>query len=158
MTTRKTSTGECDACRRIIGLWQAVFTSECGHTFHRGCVSGAAACPVCAARWSDTPATAPADAPATPFNFASTTDSSSASRRPLFGQPSIAHNSYFTFAWPPPSPPSPSTASQHPVFDDDEPVEPPSPLDQVQEAPTNKDGVVVLKTHCEHPAVARDTA
>jgi len=54
--------------------------------------------------------------------------------------------------------PSPSTASQDPVFDDDEPVEPPSPLDQVQEAPTNKDGVVVLKPHCEHPAVARDTA
>lgn len=88
----------------------------------------------------------------------------------LSGQlsPSTAsQGSSFTFALPPPSPSrtplfgqtSPSTTSQDPVFDDDEPVEPPSPLDQqVQEAPTNKDGVVVLKTHCEHPAVARDTA
>ena len=45
-----------------------------------------------------------------------------------------------------------------PVFNDDEPVEP-SPLDGwevVQEATNN--GVLELKTHCEHSAVARDTA
>ncbi|CAO1946605.1 unnamed protein product [Urochloa humidicola] len=54
----------CDACRGDIGLGQASFTSECAHTFHLGCVSGEATCPVCAAKWSDTFATAPAPAPA----------------------------------------------------------------------------------------------
>jgi predicted secreted protein len=45
------------------------------------------------------------------------------------------------------------------VFDDDEPP-PLLLLDQVQEVMNKDDGVdvVQLKTHCEHPAVARDTA
>ncbi|CAL4953635.1 unnamed protein product [Urochloa decumbens] len=60
----------CDVCSGDIGLGQASFTSECAHTFHLPCVSGAATCPVCAAKWSDTPATAPARLPASPFSFA----------------------------------------------------------------------------------------
>jgi predicted NodU family carbamoyl transferase len=50
------------------------------------------------------------------------------------------------------------TTSRHrpSVFDDDEPP-PPLLLDQVQED-DGVDVVVQLKTRCEHPAVARDTA
>ncbi|CAL4953636.1 unnamed protein product [Urochloa decumbens] len=89
---------QCEACRGGIGLWQAAFTSECAHKFHLRCVSGRAACPVCAARWSDTPVTAPAPAPATTFSFAPTPPSSTG----LFGKP-------------PPSPFSSSTPSPAPA-------------------------------------------
>ncbi|CAL4960418.1 unnamed protein product [Urochloa decumbens] len=89
---------QCEACRGGIGLWQAAFTSECAHKFHIRCVSGRAACPVCAARWSDTPVTAPAPAPATTFSFAPTPPSSTG----LFGKP-------------PPSPFSSSTPSPAPA-------------------------------------------
>ncbi|XP_025814333.1 E3 ubiquitin-protein ligase WAV3-like [Panicum hallii] len=107
------SGSQCEACRGGIGLWQEAFTSECAHTFHLRCVSGSAACPVCAARWSDAPATGPAPAPATPFSFASIPPPSTG----LFGQlPSSTPNPFsssstpnpapanaFSFATPPPS-------------------------------------------------------
>ncbi|XP_066311500.1 probable E3 ubiquitin-protein ligase WAVH2 [Miscanthus floridulus] len=108
------SGGQCDACRGDIGLWQAIFTAECAHTFHLRCVSGSATCPICAARWSNTPATAPAPAPATPFSFASSPPPSStglfgqsaaaaadsSSKTSLFGQPcpSTTQNSSFSFS------------------------------------------------------------
>nr|CAB3478867.1 unnamed protein product [Digitaria exilis] len=57
----------CDACRGDIGLLQATLTSECAHTFHLRCVSGAAVCPVCAAKWSDSPAVAAARLVEGPF-------------------------------------------------------------------------------------------
>ncbi|KAF8717027.1 hypothetical protein HU200_026137 [Digitaria exilis] len=74
---------QCEACRGGIGLWQAAFTSECAHTFHLRCVSGIAACPVCAARWSHAPATGPAPAPSTPFSFFASNPPSSTG---MFGQ------------------------------------------------------------------------
>ncbi|KAL6614155.1 hypothetical protein ACP70R_036425 [Stipagrostis hirtigluma subsp. patula] len=90
----------CEACDSSLGLWQATFTSECAHTFHLRCVSGSAACPVCSARWSETPAAAPAPTPTTPFSFAPTPPSSQPSPPGLFGQPAAASN-LFTSAPPP---------------------------------------------------------
>nr|CAB3478866.1 unnamed protein product [Digitaria exilis] len=43
------------------------------------------------------------------------------------------------------------------IFNDDEPVEP-TPLDGVEATNNGEHGVLVLKTHCEHPAIARDAA
>ncbi|CAO1942291.1 unnamed protein product [Urochloa humidicola] len=92
----------CDACRGDIGLGQASFTSECAHTFHLGCVSGEATCPVCAAKWNDTivtaPAPAPAPSPASPFSFAPPPASPFVQTPPLMPMPS----SLFAGARPPP--------------------------------------------------------
>ncbi|CAL4960416.1 unnamed protein product [Urochloa decumbens] len=99
MANQKSS--PCDACSGDIGLGQASFTSECAHTFHLRCVSGEAACPVCAAKWSDTPATAPARSPSSPFSFAPPappTASPFAQTPPLMPRPS----SLFAGAPPPP--------------------------------------------------------
>ncbi|RCV30254.1 hypothetical protein SETIT_6G079700v2 [Setaria italica] len=52
----------CSRCRPVcfggMGHGQAIFTAECSHTFHLRCAPGSAVCPVCGARWSDTPAAA----------------------------------------------------------------------------------------------------
>ncbi|RLN23632.1 hypothetical protein C2845_PM07G28820 [Panicum miliaceum] len=247
----------CDGCRGDIGLREASFTSECAHNFHLGCVSGTAACPVCAAKWSDTLVTAPAGSPASPFSLASPAQSRAApsgqtppppmgrpfsmlagappppdggslppaTQNPFWlghappaprpsscsacqgaigrGQATVTSECNHTFhlrcisgsvcpvcsarwrdevtvmpsqprpVWfplptnfnfPPPSSfrrPMPPSPPRPPIsaFNDDEPVEP-SPLDDgwevIQEATNN--GVLVLTTHCEHPAVARDAA
>ncbi|XP_039849991.1 E3 ubiquitin-protein ligase WAV3-like [Panicum virgatum] len=203
----------CEACCGGIGLWQAAFTSECAHIFHLRCVSGSAACPVCAARWSDAPATgpAPAPAPATPNPFwLSSAPPPPATQTPSCpvchgamgrGQATVTSECNHTFhlrcfsgtvcpvcgaRWrdevtvapsqsPPPHPTSspplnpassppptfgpqpPSSDTARPVFNDDEPVEHPlDARDTAQETASNR--VLVLKTHCEHPAVARDSA
>ncbi|KAL6614157.1 hypothetical protein ACP70R_036427 [Stipagrostis hirtigluma subsp. patula] len=177
------TSSRCDACGGGMGLRQAAFTSECGHTFHLRCVSGSAACPVCTAPWRDTPAAAPAPAPATPVSFPSPPPSSPPSPAGLLGQAPATTNPFWLDSVPPhdsqsslnqqtnsfvrppqygpyyPPPPMPfQSRLVLPVFDDDEPVEPPlSGRDTVQEAASNN-GELVLKTHCEHPAVARDTA
>ncbi|CAO1944404.1 unnamed protein product [Urochloa humidicola] len=108
---------QCEACRGGIGLWQAAFTSECAHKFHLRCISGKAQCPVCAARWSDVPATAPATAHTTPFSFAPTPPSPTS----LFGMPpspvSSSTPSPFSSLTPSPAPenafatPTPSSMS-----------------------------------------------
>ncbi|KAL6840186.1 hypothetical protein ACP4OV_029996 [Aristida adscensionis] len=252
------TSSRCEACDGGIGLWQAAFTAECAHTFHLRCVSGSAACPVCSARWSDTPASAPAPVPATPFSFApppppsqsrpsmaggllgqTAAAAANSSSSSLFGPPTQATASVFSFTfpggqptpppsfggslfaprppatpspfWPDPAPPccavcggimgrgqasvtsecnhsfhlrcfsgsvcplcsarwrdevtvtssspQPSTYTGRPVFDDDEPVEQ-TPVvgsrDTAQEASHN--GVLVLRTHCEHSAIPRDAA
>ncbi|KAK8450720.1 hypothetical protein SEVIR_6G079900v4 [Setaria viridis] len=52
----------CSRCRPVcfggMGHGQAIFTAECSHTFHLRCAPGSAVCPVCGARWRDTPAAA----------------------------------------------------------------------------------------------------
>ncbi|KAF0901444.1 hypothetical protein E2562_000325 [Oryza meyeriana var. granulata] len=44
-----------------MGHGQAIFTAECSHTFHLRCVPWTV-CPVCAARWHDTPLVTPSAA------------------------------------------------------------------------------------------------
>uniref|UniRef100_M8BBZ9 VWFA domain-containing protein n=1 Tax=Aegilops tauschii TaxID=37682 RepID=M8BBZ9_AEGTA len=45
----------CAGCYGGIGRSEAAFSSECAHTFHPLCVSGAHSCPSCSAFWSFTP-------------------------------------------------------------------------------------------------------
>ncbi|KAF7051282.1 hypothetical protein CFC21_059534 [Triticum aestivum] len=45
----------CAGCYGGIGRLEAAFSSECAHTFHPLCVSGAHTCPSCSAFWSFTP-------------------------------------------------------------------------------------------------------
>ncbi|XP_037433312.1 E3 ubiquitin-protein ligase WAV3-like [Triticum dicoccoides] len=45
----------CAGCYGGIGRLEAAFSSECAHTFHPLCVSGAHSCPSCSAFWSFTP-------------------------------------------------------------------------------------------------------
>ncbi|KAG2601973.1 hypothetical protein PVAP13_5KG534400 [Panicum virgatum] len=151
-----TQTPSCPVCHGAMGRGQATVTSECNHTFHLRCFSGTV-CPVCGARWRDelNPASSPPPNPA-----------SSPPRPPLFQRPPAANTStafrFSPFPWPSasgtsfgPQPPSSDTA--RPVFNDDEPVEHPlDARDTAQETASNR--VLVLKTHCEHPAVARDSA
>lgn len=129
--------GPCALChgemRRGSGSGQAVFTAECSHQFHFHCISGSVArgrlvCPLCNARWRELPS--------------------------------------FCFKNPPPQPhasPVPNQPFFRPmeprVFDDDDPVlRPPQPLgDQHHGASAASNGsTVVLKTHCEYSALARD--
>nr|CAB3474835.1 unnamed protein product [Digitaria exilis] len=235
----------CDACRGDIGLLQATFTSECAHTFHLRCVSGIAVCPVCAAKWGDSPATAAARLVAGPFGqtppplggslFGEKAPRATQKKNPFWliqappkppsrscsvchgtirrGQGGVTPDCNHTFhlrcnpgsfcpvcgtKWcdevtvapspqprptssfprlpnfyyppPPPPPPNPNfiLTPPHPnllmpmpspinIFIDDEPVEP-TPLDGVEVTNNGEHGVLVLKTHYEHPAVARDAA
>ncbi|KAI4995632.1 hypothetical protein ZWY2020_035535 [Hordeum vulgare] len=45
----------CAACYGSVGRLEAALTSECAHTFHPLCVSGAHTCPSCSAFWHFTP-------------------------------------------------------------------------------------------------------
>ncbi|RCV28170.1 hypothetical protein SETIT_5G384000v2 [Setaria italica] len=140
----------CCVCHGAIGRGQATVTSECNHTFHLRCISGSV-CPVCSAHWRDEVTVTPSQP--RPVLF------------PL--PPNLVSPPPPSFNFPPPSssfpkPPMPSsTPSPISAFSDDEPVEA-SPLDGwevVQEHEAANNGVcgeLVLKTHCEHPAVARD--
>ncbi|TVU36471.1 hypothetical protein EJB05_18407, partial [Eragrostis curvula] len=160
----------CSVCHSAMGRGQATVTSECNHTFHLRCFSGSV-CPVCSVRWRDevtvTRSSPFTSSPPQPSLFERPPrigsyippDRSSSPPRPsLFHQPTS-----FTFAPPNPSPTPPmSSPPLQPSFSlfnfkDDEPVEPPlEGWDTVPEVA--QDGVLVLKTHCEHPAVARDAA
>jgi Mg-chelatase subunit ChlD len=119
------------------GGGQATFTAECSHTFHFSCISASVAhgnlvCPLCNALWRDLPFVRP-----TPV------------------------------APPPPAhilqPPQPRTHPFQPVivFDDDEQVGPASrAIDSQARAPAGagSNGALVVKTHTEYSAVARDSS
>uniref|UniRef100_A0ACD5V4T1 Uncharacterized protein n=1 Tax=Avena sativa TaxID=4498 RepID=A0ACD5V4T1_AVESA len=137
----------CAICLGGIGAGggQAIFTAECSHTFHFHCISASVArshqlCPVCSAHWRQLPLVRPADPmPATQV--------------PL----------------PPPvdvmQPPQYRRLTTHPadavVFDDDEQVgmaagaSADSPR-SAGGAPSN--GAVVVKTHTDYSAIARDSS
>uniref|UniRef100_A0A453J5J6 VWFA domain-containing protein n=1 Tax=Aegilops tauschii subsp. strangulata TaxID=200361 RepID=A0A453J5J6_AEGTS len=129
------------------GGGQATFTAECSHTFHFNCISASVAhghlvCPLCNARWRELPflrPTAPVPQPPT---------------LPRLGRPVPMH------AVQPPSEPTASPPLIEPtvVFDDDEQVEPASrpPADSTPAAASN--GAVVVNTHAEYSAVARDSS
>ncbi|KAL6643127.1 hypothetical protein ACP70R_021308 [Stipagrostis hirtigluma subsp. patula] len=121
----------CAICLGDLGRGQAIFTAECSHRFHHRCISASVAhghrhCPLCKATWRDLPSVNPL--PAAPAPAALRLPSSSRvvpARRPA----------------PPP-------------YDDDEPVE--QTVLQPQGAPPAADhAVLVLRTHCERPAVPR---
>uniref|UniRef100_A0A0E0LQT9 VWFA domain-containing protein n=1 Tax=Oryza punctata TaxID=4537 RepID=A0A0E0LQT9_ORYPU len=118
----------CVKCHGIIGHTQPTVTSECHHMFHLRCFSGSI-CPACNAWWRDTVAAPNPSPPSALF---------------------------------PAAPPQPRTfwsfGESH-VYDDDEPVEPPAAQGAAPgggDAPAN-DMTLVVKTHCEHPAVPRST-
>ncbi|EAZ05447.1 hypothetical protein OsI_27661 [Oryza sativa Indica Group] len=117
----------CDKCRGVIDHSQPTVTSECSHTFHLRCFSGSVICPACNARWRDTVAM-PNPSPAPPST--------------LFPAGVRA----------PPPTFSPFWVSQE--YDDDEPVEPPVAAHGGGVAPASN-GALVVRTHCEHTAVAR---
>ncbi|WVZ95283.1 LOW QUALITY PROTEIN: hypothetical protein U9M48_041068 [Paspalum notatum var. saurae] len=105
--------GRCPVCFGSMCHGQAIFTAECSHTFHLRCVPGNHVCPVCSARWRDTPSS-----PVTP------------------------------------------PAS---VYDDDEPplVEGSpahTPIGGGRDAAAAAGGLLVLKTHCEYPALPKAAA
>uniref|UniRef100_A0A0E0FRA1 RING-type domain-containing protein n=1 Tax=Oryza nivara TaxID=4536 RepID=A0A0E0FRA1_ORYNI len=117
----------CDKCRGVIDHSQPTVTSECSHTFHLRCFSGSVICPACNARWRDTVAV-PNPSPAPPSTL-------------------------FPAGVPAPPPTfSPFWVSQE--YDDDEPVEPPVAAHGGGVAPASN-GALVVRTHCEHTAVAR---
>ncbi|KAL5219733.1 hypothetical protein ABZP36_024446 [Zizania latifolia] len=126
----------CAACLGDIGRRQNGFTAECHHTFHRGCVSGGSVCPVCNARWHVTVGVTVAPNPSPPAR--------TFSRGVHAPPPPFSHF---------------GTVTELRVYDDDQPVEPP-PASRVGEAAqaAENNGAVVLKTHCEYPAVARSTS
>uniref|UniRef100_A0ACD5UDA3 Uncharacterized protein n=2 Tax=Avena sativa TaxID=4498 RepID=A0ACD5UDA3_AVESA len=128
------------------GGGQAIFTAECSHTFHFHCISASVArshqlCPVCSAHWRQLPLVRPADPMPAP-----------ATQVPL-----------------PPvdvmQPPQYRRLTTHPadavVFDDDEQVgmaagaSADSPR-SAGGAPSN--GAVVVKTHTDYSAIARDSS
>ncbi|KAM0922171.1 hypothetical protein ACQ4PT_006391 [Festuca glaucescens] len=129
-------TNPCAICLggMAAGGGQATFTAECSHTFHFSCISASVAhgnlvCPLCNAQWRDLP----------------------------FVRPT------------PVAPPPPAHILQprtHPVepvivFDDDEQVEPASgATDSRAPSPggASSNGALVVKTHTEYSAVARDSS
>ncbi|KAL6649187.1 hypothetical protein ACP70R_013411 [Stipagrostis hirtigluma subsp. patula] len=124
------------------GGGQAIFTAECSHTFHFHCISTSVAhghlvCPLCNARWRELPFVQPPQPASMP------------PRQPLPQQQPM-HAA---------QPQQPPTETE--VFDDDEPVEPPSGQDhdgQRQAAAAASSGTLVVKTHAEYSALARDSS
>ncbi|GJM92540.1 hypothetical protein PR202_ga09018 [Eleusine coracana subsp. coracana] len=155
----------CSVCHGAMGRGQATITSECNHTFHLRCFSGSV-CPVCGARWRDqVTVSRPSSSQVNPFS----------NPPPLFPQVNVtprtpsptpptpspfpAPSSPFSFSFAPANNPSPTPPPSSSLFNfnDDEPVEPPlEGWDTVPEVANN--GALILTTHCEYPAVARDAA
>ncbi|CAO2167001.1 unnamed protein product [Urochloa humidicola] len=140
-----TQAPSCPVCHGAMGRGHATVTSECSHTFHLRCCS-CSVCPVCGARWRDEVTVAP---PSPPHNPTSTPLATNTTTTPFVFSP-FPSSSVF-------GPQTSPEDTARPVFNDDEPVElPPDGRDAAQEAASN--GELVLTTHCEHKAVARDTA
>ncbi|KAL6652358.1 hypothetical protein ACP70R_011283 [Stipagrostis hirtigluma subsp. patula] len=123
------------------GCGQAIFTAECSHTFHFHCISASVAhghlvCPLCNARWRDLPFVQPT--------------------QPIHG------------VQPPPQPgrhpvrrafvQQPVQPSEPQVFDDDEPVEPPTGDDGQRQEASASGGRLIVKTHTECSVIARDSS
>ncbi|KAL6903471.1 hypothetical protein ACP4OV_004284 [Aristida adscensionis] len=125
------------------GDGQAILTAECSHTFHLHCIvtsvaHGHVVCPLCNARWRDLPVLV-RPAPAPPMHGV---------QPPQPRQPPVRH------AVRPPVEPDDDAQA----FDDDEPVEaPPGHGGRRQEASASTGGLVV-KTHTEYSAIARDSS
>ncbi|XP_051182791.1 E3 ubiquitin-protein ligase WAV3 [Lolium perenne] len=154
-------TNPCAICLGSMraGGGQATFTAECSHTFHFSCISTSVAhgnlvCPLCNAQWRDLPFVRPTSVPQPPPGHIL-----------QHRQPPPAH--IMQHRQPPPAHilqrrqlPNP-TSDPVVVFDDDEQVEPVSgPTGNRQTAPAGaaSNGAVVVNTHAECSAVARDSS
>ncbi|CAL4937587.1 unnamed protein product [Urochloa decumbens] len=142
------------------GGGEAIFTAECSHTFHFNCIStsvaqGRRVCPLCNTQWRELPSllrplplpsSMPPTLPRQPFPR----------MEPMHGvqPPPPRHQPVPAAQPPPPQPVEPE------VFDDDDPVDPPvSGHDgQRREAAAATSGPLVVKTHVECSAVARDSS
>ncbi|PAN51647.1 hypothetical protein PAHAL_9G609800 [Panicum hallii] len=128
------------------GGGQAIFTAECSHTFHFHCISASVAhgrlvCPLCNAQWRELPFVRPL--PSQPSAMPPT----------LPRQPFPRMEAMHGFQPPPLRPADPE------VFDDDDQVDPPSGHDgQRREAAAVSSGPLVVRTHAEYSAVARDSS
>ncbi|KAK1684091.1 hypothetical protein QYE76_044939 [Lolium multiflorum] len=129
----------CAICLGGIGAGggQAIFTAECSHTFHFHCISASVAhghqlCPLCNAHWRELPFGRPAD-PMPPVDVV---------------QPPQQHRRL------------PIQPADPVVFDDDEQVglAAGASADDRRPSGTSYNGAVVIKTHTDYPAVARDSA
>ncbi|KAG2543591.1 hypothetical protein PVAP13_9NG761000 [Panicum virgatum] len=141
----------CPICTggHAAGGGQAIFTAECSHTFHFHCIStsvahGRLVCPLCNARWRELPLSQTSAMPPT-----------------LPRQPFPRMEAMHGFQPPPPprqQPPLLRPADPE-VFDDDDQVDPPCGHDgQRREAAAVSSGLLVVKTHAEYSAVARDSS
>uniref|UniRef100_A0ACD5WF21 Uncharacterized protein n=1 Tax=Avena sativa TaxID=4498 RepID=A0ACD5WF21_AVESA len=130
----------------VAGGGQATFTAECSHTFHFSCISASVAhgnlvCPLCNAQWRDLPFVRPTTLPQPP------PPGHIMQRR----QPPPAR--ILQHRQPPPGTEDPV------VFDDDEHVEPASgTTTDNRPAAAASSGAVVVRTHTECSAVARDSS
>ncbi|XP_034571772.1 E3 ubiquitin-protein ligase WAV3 isoform X1 [Setaria viridis] len=151
----------CAICLGAIGAGggQAIFTAECSHTFHFSCIStsvsqGRRVCPLCNAQWRELPSVRPVLLPS--------------SMPPTLPLQPLPRMEPMHGVQPPPPRQQPVPAVQPPprwspepeVFDDDDQVEPPvSDHDgQRREAAAASSGPLVVKTHVEYSAVARDSS
>ncbi|CAN6314097.1 unnamed protein product [Urochloa humidicola] len=136
-------TNPCAICLGGMGAGggQAIFTAECSHTFHFHCISTSVAhgnlvCPLCNSQWRELPFLRPPQpAPVPPVL---PVQPPPISRRPV----QVVQ------------PPEPE------VFDDDEPVEPPSGHDAQRPPPpaAASGGALAVTTHTEYSAVARGSS
>ncbi|PUZ42908.1 hypothetical protein GQ55_9G619400 [Panicum hallii var. hallii] len=136
------------------GGGQAIFTAECSHTFHFHCISASVAhghlvCPLCNSQWRELPFVRP-EQPVPPA---------------LPQQPPMPRHEPIHHVQPPPIRRRPMHGVQPPlqpaepaVFDDDEQVEPPSGVDGQGQAAAASGGSMVVVTHTEYSAVARDSS
>ncbi|CAN6290717.1 unnamed protein product [Urochloa humidicola] len=136
-------TNPCAICLGGMGAGggQAIFTAECSHTFHFHCISTSVAhgnlvCPLCNSQWRELPFLRPPQpAPVPPVL---PVQPPPISRRPV----QVVQ------------PPEPE------VFDDDEPVEPPSGHDAQRPpaAAAASGGALAVTTHTEYSAVAKGSS
>ncbi|CAL4937586.1 unnamed protein product [Urochloa decumbens] len=152
-------TNPCAICLGSMGAGggQAIFTAECSHTFHFHCISTSVAhgnlvCPLCNSQWRELPFVRPpqpAPGPVPPV------------------QPPPPRHEPIHHVQPPPISLRPMHGVQPPlqppepeVFDDDEPVEPPSSHDAQRQAAAGaaSGGALAVTTHTEFSAVARDSS
>ncbi|KAL6659910.1 hypothetical protein ACP70R_002032 [Stipagrostis hirtigluma subsp. patula] len=148
----------CAICLGAMGAGggQAIFTAECSHTFHFQCISTSVAhghlvCPLCNARWRELPFVQPpqpASMPPLPPGWSLPQQQPMLPVQPLPQQQPL-------HATQPQQPPTEPEA-----FDDDEPVEPSSGHDHDGQRPAAaaSSGTLVVKTHTEYSALARDTS
>ncbi|CAN6308083.1 unnamed protein product [Urochloa humidicola] len=140
----------CAICLGGVGAGggQAIFTAECSHTFHFSCIStsvthGHLVCPLCNSQWRELPFVRPPQPAPTRLEPMHHVLPPPIRGRPMHG------------VQPPLQPPEPE------VFDDDEPVEPPSGHDaqrQAAAAAAASAGALAITTHTEYSAVARDSS
>ncbi|CAN6302351.1 unnamed protein product [Urochloa humidicola] len=152
----------CAICRGDMGAGggQAIFTAECSHAFHFSCIStsvaqGRLVCPLCNAQWRELASVRPL--------------SQLSAMPPTLPRPPFPSMEPMHGVQPPPPRYQPVPAVQPPqlqhaepeVFDDDDQVELPAGghgSQRREAAAAATRGPLVVKTHVECSAVARDSS